>query len=170
MVEDVEDFPTKLEFDPFCQFCVLEKCPVKLLEVGKWQDIPSNGSSIPEQRLYKWKSARIVANDGRVRRRIDTARAPGRNQSSCGAPESCRVEAVKRADEVSTIKATADQQDIAYSTPCTGKDVRLKPRLDLPFATKRPAIQSFVHKPRGVLRERDIPDVAHNQPVAQIEF
>src|ERR1700694_3522465 len=160
MVEDVEDFPTELECEPLRNFRALEKRPIKLLEVGERKDVPPECSRIPEQRLYKWKSARIVTNGGRAGRGINPARAPGRNQGGCGTPESHGVEAVEWADEVSTIQATADQHNIAHSTPCTGKDVRLEPGLDLPNAAERPAIQSLVHKPRSVLRERDIPHVA----------
>ena len=103
MVKDVEDFPTELESEPFRQFCALEKRPVELLEVGERKVVPPNRSWISEQRLYKWKSARIGANSGRASRGINPSRAPGRNQGGSRAPESRRMEAIERADEDSTI-------------------------------------------------------------------
>src|SRR3981189_2877231 len=113
MVEDIEDFPTELESEPLHHFCALEKRPVKVLEIGERKDVPPKCSRIPQQRLYKWKSARIGANNGRVGRGINAACAPGRNQGGCWAPKSRGMEAIERADEDSTIIAAADQQDVS---------------------------------------------------------
>ena len=66
MVEDVENFPPKLELDSLGQFRLFKQRPVKFLEIIQWEDVTTDISGIPQQWLDKWEVAAVWAKRGRV--------------------------------------------------------------------------------------------------------
>src|SRR5438128_10307491 len=96
MIEDVEDFPTELEFEALRKFGVFQHRPIKLLEVSQREHVAAQSPCIAKQGLGKGEAGRVRADDRGARRGVHAPSAPA--WDICGGIAPCGncLEAVER--------------------------------------------------------------------------